>query len=70
MLNIMFMRRVEAPIFDATRAWLARDSRNLFHFVIDELHTHRGTPGAEVAYLLGCCSTALVSTRTTISCAS
>jgi DEAD/DEAH box helicase domain-containing protein len=52
MLNIMLMRRVEAPIFDATRAWLARDSRNLFHLVIDELHTYRGTPGAEVAYLL------------------
>src|SRR5207244_11861337 len=52
MLNIMLMRRVEAPIFDATRAWLTRDSRNLFHLVIDELHTYRGTPGAEVAYLL------------------
>jgi DEAD/DEAH box helicase domain-containing protein len=52
MLNIMLMRSVEAPIFDATRAWLAADSRNLFHLVVDELHTYRGTPGTEVAYLL------------------
>lgn len=52
MLNIMLMRSVEASIFDATRAWLAADSRNLFHLVVDELHTYRGTPGTEVAYLL------------------
>jgi len=52
MLNIMLMRGVEAPIFDATRDWLALDSRNIFHLVVDELHTYRGTPGTEVAYLL------------------
>jgi DEAD/DEAH box helicase domain-containing protein len=52
MLNIMLMRSVEAPIFDATRAWLAADARNVFHLVVDELHTYRGTPGTEVAYLL------------------
>ena len=52
MLNIMLMRSVEAPIFDATRDWLASDSRNIFHLVVDELHTYRGTPGTEVAYLL------------------
>ena len=52
MLNIMLMRSVEAPIFDATRAWLAADLRNVFHLVVDELHTYRGTPGTEVAYLL------------------
>ncbi len=52
MLNIMLMRSVEAPIFDATRAWLAGDDRNIFHLVVDELHTYRGTPGTEVAYLL------------------
>ena len=52
MLNIMLMRRVEAPIFDATRSWLESDSRNVFHLIVDELHTYRGTPGAEVAYLL------------------
>jgi len=52
MLNIMLMRGVEAPIFDATRSWLQLDSRNVFHLVVDELHTYRGTPGTEVAYLL------------------
>ena len=52
MLNIMLMRSFEAPIFSATRDWLASDERNIFHLVIDELHTYRGTPGTEVAYLL------------------
>lgn len=52
MLNIMLMRGVEAPIFDATRHWLTLDTRNVFHLVVDELHTYRGTPGTEVAYLL------------------
>jgi Lhr-like helicase len=52
MLNIMLMRGIEAPIFDATRDWLQSDSRNTFHLVVDELHTYRGTPGTEVAYLL------------------
>lgn len=52
MLNIMLMRSVEAPIFSATRDWLAEDERNVFHLVVDELHTYRGTPGTEVAYLL------------------
>lgn len=52
MLNIMLMRTVEGPIFDATRDWLAADPRNTFHLVVDELHTYRGTPGTEVAYLL------------------
>lgn len=52
MLNIMLMRGVEAPIFDATRHWLELDTRNVFHLVVDELHTYRGTPGTEVAYLL------------------
>lgn len=52
MLNIMLMRGVEEPIFDQTRDWLARDSSNLFHLVVDELHSYRGTPGTEVGYLL------------------
>ncbi len=63
MLNIMLMRAIEAPIFEHTRAWLAADPWRLdpgacaaptrvFHLVIDELHTYRGTSGTEVAYLL------------------
>lgn len=52
MLNIMLMRSVESSIFDQTRAWLAADRGNVFHLVVDELHTYRGTPGTEVAYLL------------------
>ena len=52
MLNIMLMRDVEAPIFDMTRPGLLRIQANVFHLVVDELHTYRGTPGTEVGYIL------------------
>lgn len=52
MLNIMLMRNIEQPIFEATRQWLAEDKNNIFHLVVDELHSYRGTSGTEVAYLL------------------
>jgi ATP-dependent helicase YprA (DUF1998 family) len=53
MLNIMLMRGLEAGIFDRTRAWLEADRINhVFHLIVDELHTYRGTPGTEVGYLL------------------
>ena len=53
MLNIMLMRSLESGIFDQTRRWLNEDrDRNVFHLVVDELHTYRGTPGTEVGYLL------------------
>jgi DEAD/DEAH box helicase domain-containing protein len=51
MLNIMLMRDIEDQIFDATRQWLKEPS-NVFHLVVDELHTYRGTPGTEVGYIL------------------
>jgi len=52
MLNIMLMRSIESPIFDQTRLWLATSHDHIFHLIVDELHTYRGTPGTEVAYLL------------------
>ncbi len=52
MLNIMLMRKEEASIFEATKAWLQEDSSHIFHLVVDEMHTYRGTAGTEVAYLL------------------
>lgn len=52
MLNVMLMRENEAKIFADTRKWLQEDKSNVFHLVIDELHTYRGTAGTEVAYLL------------------
>lgn len=52
MLNIMLMRGIESGIFDTTRQWLEDDRSRIFHLVVDELHTYRGTPGTEVAYLL------------------
>lgn len=52
MLNIMLMRNLESPIFEDTKRWLEEDKSHVFHLVIDELHTYRGTSGTEVAYLL------------------
>ena len=52
MLNIMLMRTIETTVFDLTREWLAQSQKHVFHLVVDELHTYRGTPGTEVAYLL------------------
>ena len=52
MLNIMLMREAEASIFDLTAEWLKASSEHVFHLVVDELHTYRGTPGTEVGYIL------------------
>ncbi len=54
MLNIMLMRSIEDNLFAATRAWLAEPQHpeRQFFLIIDELHSYRGTPGTEVAYIL------------------
>jgi Lhr-like helicase len=52
MLNIMLMRENEEEMFESTKRWLAEDPSHVFHLVIDELHTYRGTSGTEVAYLI------------------
>ena len=52
MLNVMLMRNVEASIFEQTKQWLQESKDNVFHLVIDELHSYRGTAGTEVAYLI------------------
>jgi len=52
MLNIMLMRSIEAEIFESTRRWLNQSRQHVFHLVIDELHSYRGTSGTEIAYLL------------------
>ena len=52
MLNIMLMRSIEARIFEKTKAWLRSDPSNKFFLIVDELHSYRGTPGTEVAYIL------------------
>ena len=53
MLSIMLMRKIDEPIIEKTRKWLAEDiDNNVFHLIIDELHLYRGTAGTEVAYLL------------------
>lgn len=52
MLNIMLLREQEDNIFEKTKKWLTEDENNIFHLVVDEMHTYRGTAGTEVAYLL------------------
>ena len=54
MLSIMLMRLEEQGMLDATRAYFTapQNANAVFHLVVDELHLHRGTAGAEVAYLL------------------
>lgn len=63
MLNIMLMRDIEAKIFKKTADWLAADPwrraptqyrqpTRIFHLIVDELHSYRGTAGTEVAYLI------------------
>lgn len=52
MLNIMMMRDIEDNIFTKTCDWLASDPENQFFLIIDELHSYRGTPGTEIAYIL------------------
>ena len=51
MLNIMLTRDLEQPIFKKTKDWLQEEG-SVFHLVVDELHSYRGTAGSEVAYLL------------------
>lgn len=52
MLNVMLMRDLEDPIFNATRDWLAQSNENEFTLVVDELHSYRGTQGSEVALVV------------------
>ncbi|HAW57880.1 MAG TPA: hypothetical protein DCX03_02510 [Bacteroidales bacterium] len=51
MLNIMLMRDQEQIFFDNTKEWLKHED-SVFTIVIDEIHSYRGTPGTEVAYLI------------------
>ena len=51
MLNIMLTRDIEQSIFEKTKEWLQKED-SVFHLVVDELHSYRGTAGSEVAYLL------------------
>lgn len=52
MLNIMLMRELEEPIFRKTREWLQASPDHCFSFVVDELHSYRGTQGTEVALVV------------------
>ena len=52
MLNAMLSRSSEQTMLESSRDWLARDPRNRFTLVIDELHLQRGSEGTEFMYLL------------------
>lgn len=52
MLNVMLMRDLENPLFDATKRWLAMDESHVVSLVVDELHLYRGTQGSEVAMIV------------------
>lgn len=52
MLNIMLMRESEESIFKQTREWLDESPGNVFTLVVDELHSHRGSQGTEVALVV------------------
>ncbi len=52
MLNAMLMRDTEERLFADTATWLAASPYNKFTLVVDELHTYRGTQGAEVAMVI------------------
>lgn len=52
MLEYMLIRPIEAPIFDATRAWLEGSDDRAITLVLDEAHTYTGAKGTEVAHLV------------------
>lgn len=52
MLNVLLMRQLEAPMLEATRAWLENDPSSAITLVVDELHLYRGTQGAEVGMII------------------
>ena len=52
MLNVMLMRNKEDSVFESTRDWLKEDSTHKFTLIVDELHLHRGSAGAEVGLVI------------------
>lgn len=52
MLNAILMREFESSFFASTREWLAKDDRNEFTLVVDELHSYRGSSGSEIALVI------------------
>jgi DEAD/DEAH box helicase domain-containing protein len=48
MLNIMLLRENEESLLSQTKEWLQSDPENKFTLIVDELHSYRGTSGAEV----------------------
>lgn len=51
MLSILLHREAEQSLFDETKEWL-KDENNVFHLVLDELHSYRGTGGTEISYII------------------
>ena len=51
MMRVMLGRDNEQEMLEKTKEWLAEEG-NKFTLVLDELHSYRGTSGAEVSYLI------------------
>ena len=51
MIRLMLGRDHEKEMLDKTKEWLEIEG-NKFTLVLDELHSYRGTSGAEVSYLI------------------
>lgn len=52
MLNVVLMRERESEMLERTAEWLAASESNALTLVVDELHTYRGTQGAEVGLVV------------------
>ena len=51
MMRIMLGRPFEEKIINNTKKWLEEEGTK-FTLMLDELHSYRGTSGAEISYLI------------------
>ena len=52
MLNVMLMRENEGKYISTNKGLVKEDKNNVFSFIVDELHSCRGTSGTEVALVI------------------
>ncbi len=64
MLNVMLMRELEQPMFDADGRWLAADEARTFTLVVDELHPIAAPRAARWRWSSATCCVGSVCLRT------
>ena len=52
MLQYMLIRKIEQPIWEATKKWLDASEDNKLLLIIDEAHMYHGSAGGEVSLLI------------------